>query len=221
MKTGRLFVCGDIHGCFDALDNRLDELGFDYDNDTLVAVGDLVDRGPDSLAFMDYIDQKWFHSVKGNHEAMCCPQFAGSHWHVANGGTWYNDVVSNFGETYAETVGRKLTELPVMIEMEHNGKRYGFVHASLFGQDDWKKAWANQDKWDSNGEHPYLWDRQDIRDAMTMEKRGLEPDRFYVDNIDHVYFGHTPIKQPFHFGNCSWIDTGCFATDDLTVLEIT
>ena len=41
---GKLWAVGDIHGCHNLLLNRLNEIGFDFENDLLVAVGDLVDR---------------------------------------------------------------------------------------------------------------------------------------------------------------------------------
>ncbi|MGU0202552.1 metallophosphoesterase, partial [Acinetobacter baumannii] len=46
---GKLYAVGDIHGCYNLLMNRLKEIGFDFDNDLLVAVGDLVDRGTQNL----------------------------------------------------------------------------------------------------------------------------------------------------------------------------
>ncbi|MCW8041282.1 metallophosphoesterase, partial [Acinetobacter entericus] len=39
--TGKLYAVGDIHGCYNLLMNRLNEIGFDFENDLLVAVGDL------------------------------------------------------------------------------------------------------------------------------------------------------------------------------------
>lgn len=42
---GRLYAVGDIHGCYSLLMARLNQIGFNFDNDLLVAVGDLVDRG--------------------------------------------------------------------------------------------------------------------------------------------------------------------------------
>ena len=45
---GRDFVVGDIHGCFDLLQQALDEAAFNPDRDRLFSVGDLIDRGPQS-----------------------------------------------------------------------------------------------------------------------------------------------------------------------------
>jgi bis(5'-nucleosyl)-tetraphosphatase (symmetrical) len=44
------YLVGDVQGCCDALDRLLAEIGFSPSRDHLVLVGDLVNRGPDSLA---------------------------------------------------------------------------------------------------------------------------------------------------------------------------
>jgi serine/threonine protein phosphatase 1 len=67
-SNGRDFVVGDLHGCFDLLDRLLDHARFDPACDRLFSVGDLVDRGPDSLRSLEFLDAPWFYAVKGNHE---------------------------------------------------------------------------------------------------------------------------------------------------------
>ncbi len=47
-NIGNDYVCGDVHGCYDKLQEALDEIGFDPTKDRLFIVGDLVDRGPQS-----------------------------------------------------------------------------------------------------------------------------------------------------------------------------
>ena len=44
------YLMGDVQGCCDALDRLLAEIDFSPSRDHLVLVGDLVNRGPDSLA---------------------------------------------------------------------------------------------------------------------------------------------------------------------------
>lgn len=68
--AGRDFIVGDLHGCRPMLDNLLGYVAFDTAKDRLFAVGDLVNRGPDSLGCLDLLQESWFFSVLGGHEAL-------------------------------------------------------------------------------------------------------------------------------------------------------
>ena len=46
------YLVGDLQGCSDAFDRLLAEIGFTPSRDHLVVLGDLVNRGPDSLAVL-------------------------------------------------------------------------------------------------------------------------------------------------------------------------
>ncbi len=69
----RLFAIGDIHGCLNAL-TRLDrEIEFRA-SDTVVTLGDYVDRGPDSRGVIDFLiglrTRCNLVALRGNHEVM-------------------------------------------------------------------------------------------------------------------------------------------------------
>ena len=72
-----LDIVGDIHGEIDALNSLLDVLGYDENGDhpeqrKLIFVGDLCDRGADSLAVIQrvktLIEQGNAQCILGNHE---------------------------------------------------------------------------------------------------------------------------------------------------------
>ena len=46
------YVIGDVHGCFDQLINLLDKIDYDSQKDKIILTGDLVNRGPESLAVL-------------------------------------------------------------------------------------------------------------------------------------------------------------------------
>ena len=49
---GKDFIVGDIHGHYDLLMEGLERISFCKQNDRLFSVGDLIDRGPESLKCM-------------------------------------------------------------------------------------------------------------------------------------------------------------------------
>ena len=63
------YVIGDVHGCFDQLINLLDKIDYDSQKDKIILTGDLVNRGPESLAVLNYcMADKNITSVLGNHD---------------------------------------------------------------------------------------------------------------------------------------------------------
>jgi len=64
------YAVGDIQGCFEALTKLLAKIQFDPDQDCLISVGDLVNRGPQSLETLRYCKNlgSSFATVLGNHD---------------------------------------------------------------------------------------------------------------------------------------------------------
>ena len=69
-QAGNDYVVGDIHGMYILLIESLNEIGFNFTSDRLFTVGDLIDRGPDSVKCLELCYEPWFYSVRGNHEQM-------------------------------------------------------------------------------------------------------------------------------------------------------
>ncbi|QDU56133.1 metallophosphoesterase [Aeoliella mucimassa] len=77
LPDGPLDIVGDVHGEMDALMTLLSRMGYQDggrhpEGRRLVFVGDLTDRGPDSLAVVQFVhrcvDQGLAHCVLGNHD---------------------------------------------------------------------------------------------------------------------------------------------------------
>jgi bis(5'-nucleosyl)-tetraphosphatase (symmetrical) len=64
------YVVGDIQGCLKPLKALLEKVNFNKDNDLLISAGDLINRGPESLATMRFCMglDKAFNMVLGNHD---------------------------------------------------------------------------------------------------------------------------------------------------------
>jgi len=64
----RLVFVGDIHGCKKELLHLLEKVGFSAETDHLIATGDVVTKGPDSVGVLDELIRLKADSVRGNHE---------------------------------------------------------------------------------------------------------------------------------------------------------
>ena len=64
------YVIGDVQGCFDALQRLLDHISFNSASDKLWFCGDLIARGPDSLATLNFVKSLGASAkcVLGNHD---------------------------------------------------------------------------------------------------------------------------------------------------------
>ncbi len=210
---GRLWAVGDIHGCYNLLMTRLKEIGFDFENDLLVAVGDLVDRGTQNIECIELLSKPWFTSVRGNHEDLCIGGLHNESYkrcHIANGGEWFymldGQAMYNIAKTFAE--------LPVVLEISHNGKKFGFVHGHI-----------EQNNWDEFKE-TFTQEPTAFRDPSELAMWGrdrLDEDKnqyTHVSGIDTVILGHTVTQKPCKRDNCYWIDTGAVHWGTMTILDL-
>ncbi|MBR6027024.1 MAG: symmetrical bis(5'-nucleosyl)-tetraphosphatase [Neisseriaceae bacterium] len=64
------YVIGDVQGCFDELQLLLQKIDFNYGSDTLWLTGDIVNRGPKSLATIRFVmlHDDCIQTVLGNHD---------------------------------------------------------------------------------------------------------------------------------------------------------
>lgn len=209
---GRDFCVGDIHGHFRALDYKLIEVGFDEVVDRLFSVGDLVDRGPDSEEFWDYLRKPWFHAVRGNHEELVIQSVTKgkesheSAVHYMNGGEWLYGLPEVEQQCYA----LEMDELPLAIEVETKDGLAGIIHAEC-PLGDWNLFKSmyhnNKDRFDAIA----MWARTKISQKDTSDVVGLHK----------LYVGHTPDFNVVTLGNVEYIDTGCcFKGGKLTVVQI-
>ena len=147
---GRDFIIGDLHGSYSVFENLLKNINFDKTVDRIISVGDLVDRGPDSLGCLRLIREPWFHAVLANHEQMMLDKFnggwSGNYW-FQNGGTWGMEAFNDYKAVYTEHTrdavmnDRSLeiidllsstNELPFLITVNtKSGEKFHVIHAEL------------------------------------------------------------------------------------------
>ncbi|MGI4861421.1 MAG: metallophosphoesterase [Janthinobacterium lividum] len=213
--SGRDFAVGDIHGCFPLLRQRLEETGFDPARDRLFSVGDLVDRGPDSEAALDWIGQPWFHAVRGNHEQMAIDSAAGRYDrgnYRANGGAWFLDLP--FPEQ--SRIAAVLDGLPIAIEVDTARGTVGIVHADIAG-----RTWAAFRA--SLLETPSRSRLRTITEtALWSRARAAYDDCAGVPDLHRLVVGHTPMPEGIRTqGNVVFIDTGAvFRGGRLSIVDL-
>ena len=64
----RVFLVGDVHGCFDELQILLKTAKYDFRYHRLILLGDLINKGPDSFKVLSWVRKKQVKTLVGNHE---------------------------------------------------------------------------------------------------------------------------------------------------------
>ena len=188
----RTFALGDCHGRHKALKQVLSDSKFDYDNDRLIILGDIVDGGFNTALVIDElikIKNKVF--IFGNHDL----------WHMdflfkgTTPSEWINQGGANTLNSYGGKVipNNKLAGKPIMLNVHgvkvpkkhveflasgvyyHEEQNMLFVHGGI----DPTKEMINQDK------HFLIWDRSLIKYAETSN----------VKDYDKVFIGHTSTQH--------------------------
>ena len=214
IPTGkRVFAVGDIHGEITKLNEKLVEIGFDKNEDLLFSVGDLIDRGEDSLACLELLKgEPWFFAVQGNHEDLMINSVLRkdgnyiSCW-LQNGGQWYFDL-NQEDRMHANDLVKLAAELPLIIEINQNGHKTVICHAD-YPLDEYTG------ELELDYAHDVIWSRDRIN---TIKQHSVSKP---IKGADLFVFGHTPLRRPLLLDNCAWIDTGAVFGKELSIIEIT
>jgi serine/threonine protein phosphatase 1 len=203
----KIFAVGDIHGCFDKLDELMKIIPWKKESgDLLLFIGDYIDRGPKAREVVDYLVKLKkkggnFAFLKGNHEKMLLDYYIHQKdqmLYVANGGA---ETIASYVEG---GIGRKAFVLPedhleflLNLQLYYQTDDYIFVHAGL----------RDAVSLDEQTEEDLLWIREEfIYSAYDWTKR--------------VIFGHTALETPFVTPGKIGIDTGAVYGNKLTAVEL-
>lgn len=209
--VGKDYFVGDIHGCYEQLMEALVKIKFNPDVDRLISVGDLVDRGPDSVKCLNLLKEPWFHAVSGNHEDMMIKSFRRewpTHNYIQNGGKWFFHLPY---EEQEQLVLLADTKMPLVIEAETDIGTIGVIHANA--PDDWQKYHQLNDDED-------FFDDALVEDTIWGRRRIYGNQSGRVKGIDYVVVGHTPVEDVTVLENIVYIDTGAVYNNSLTILSV-
>ncbi|WP_221800253.1 metallophosphoesterase [Oceanobacter mangrovi] len=206
-QLGRDFVVGDIHGHVEKLHQQLNALGFDFDKDRLICVGDLIDRGPQSPQALALLNEPWFYSVIGNHEHLMVSamKYKNSEhrmtW-LGHGGEWI--ASSNPGQWAGWF--EQIENLPLAIEVTSpTGVHYGVIHADFPYQ-----SWKEVEELEDDEALRTIWSR------ASFQKRSEQ----VVQDIDWIIHGHNVHEGELVLGNRIYIDQGAYLGNPFIIKEL-
>ncbi len=129
------YAIGDIQGCYSTFRRLLDQIRFEPARDRLWLVGDLINRGPQSLATLRFVKQLGARAVTvlGNHDLHLLVVAAG-HVRQHSGDTLTAILRAPDRDELLDWLRRR--------KMMHAAGRYALVHAGLLPQWPLTKALA-------------------------------------------------------------------------------
>lgn len=212
---GTDYVVGDIHGCFNLVEQHLNNIFFDPSKDRLFCVGDLIDRGPYSEHVYDFLNLPFVHAVRGNHEDMLLGFYQDNpnasdydflEFGHDNGMSWF--LTQN--KENREKILKALLELPLIIEIKNKRGLVGLIHADIPRGISWN-TFKNEV---INDNHKIietaLWGRNRISYNVNED----------IEGLGRLYVGHTVLSDVHKFGNVVALDTGAVFNRHLSLVNI-
>lgn len=231
----RTLVIGDIHGAYKALLQCLEKSNFDYRNDLMIQLGDVVDGYPQSYECVEELLKiKHLVALKGNHDdwfnEFAQSDFHPYFWNHGGKGTLisYLEHAGKKGRFFSSGSGYKSALESIDIPQTHktffsnqipyyvDGNNRCFVHAGF----DRNLPFYNQ------GIENYYWDRSLWEEAWQCSIMANGTERSKTDrHFKEIFIGHTPTTklgtdQPLTIFNITNLDTGAGHAGRLTIMDI-
>jgi len=236
----KTFVVGDIHGGYLALKQVLERSEFDYKNDTLITLGDIVDgRAGVYECVEELLRIKNRIDIMGNHDQWI--------YEFLTTGT-HPDMWSQGGlataESYADALGMKLIVETIKVRgfrTEQFSYRLNLIPEDIteshqrfykgqhkYYKDDNKNIFVHggMNRFQPIREQlPYalMWDRKLWNQAMS-SRNSQNPLKFEED-VNLVFIGHTTTQcwgtdKPMKASNVWNLDTGAGGNGKLTIMNV-
>lgn len=214
----RVAAVGDIHGEISKLESVLAQLLPELDrDDTILFIGDYIDRGPDSKGVVDRVlslrEDRNVISLRGNHEQLMLdaaayfePSANFREMDADRALAWFYNGAHQTLASYPEAenwrlrIPEKHWEFFRSTLIEHAQGHYHFVHAGLV---------PTGITWLDKALNPKLWIREEFINSLE-------------DFGRTVVFGHTPLRngKPLFMPNKIGIDTAAAYGGPLTAIIV-
>jgi serine/threonine protein phosphatase 1 len=199
------YVISDIHGYLSRMFDVLEQAHFDWDNDELYVLGDIIDRGPESAEVLIWAMEEAprnVHFLLGNHEDMAhnaleevqdsrsiCDFMYSNPWSWNGGLSTLDSLREERGSAFCHKAAKWIENLPLYYTLTVNGCSILLVHAGLTtggvrlsddfitdGRDEHLEIPKIGEVWSQH----LLW----IRERWFHDKKAYP--------YDYIIFGHTP-----------------------------
>ncbi|MDA8137838.1 MAG: metallophosphoesterase family protein [Desulfobacteraceae bacterium] len=205
----KLFAIGDIHGCYLQLVKLMERLAFDARHDTLVFLGDYINRGPQSRQVIDFLLQ-----VKST-----CPRsvfLMGNHEHLllSYAATGDVEILHNLRGMGAEETLKSYDHAPVrsLLDLSFLPPAHLEFFRSLQVSFRWGPyLFVHADEAEENSSEAHL--------GEVLASRRLVKECQLLEGCVRV-FGHSPLETPLVAPDRIGIDTGAAHGNLLTAVEL-
>lgn len=220
----KLDIIGDVHGCFDEFKSLTQKLNYSWasgiplhkENRKICFVGDITDRGPNSLSMIEVVWKLWKNDdayyVPGNHCNKLYRYFLGRNVQVTHGLETTVAELNNLSLKKVNHYKRMFIELyesSPIYQIFDDGKLV-VAHAGI--REDYIGKYNKSVKTfvlygDITGE--FLPNGMPVRRDWAQSYKGKP----------FIVYGHTPVKKPRLVGNTINIDTGAVFGGKLTAYQ--
>lgn len=229
----RTFIVGDIHGHNKALEQVLSKVNFNFEEDTLIQLGDVVDRGPDSFECVETLLKcKNLIAIKGNHDAAWWEGIKTGRTGILDNQGGRETTLSyikncNPKKEYIQKMSGTYTTLELSDLPESHIKFFDnqlfyyidkdnncFIHGGF------NRHYLLEEE---NQKEIFYWDRDLLMSARSYSSMKNNKYPFKIKNkFKTIFIGHTPVQYfgestPQKCANIWDLDTGCGKGDNCTL----
>ena len=224
------FVIGDIHGGFLAFKKLLESVEFNYEEDLLISLGDLVDGWSQSKEVIELlITIKNKIILRGNHDEMAL------YYYLNLTHPRFNDYhtiwMGNNGQSTLDSLGKREEIRQEHLSLLETTLLYYVLDDMLFVHAGVPEAAVKSTEQghvflplDNVGSYNLIWDRGLAKDAYINRNNPY----FKWGNLyKYIFIGHTPVQRfninqslPLTIGNVIFMDTGAGQKGKLSIMNI-
>ncbi|ALO43059.1 metallophosphoesterase [Pseudoalteromonas phenolica] len=191
-----VYVVGDLDGSLSGLQKALIRKGFVEHVDHLICLGDMIDRGSESVQLIQYLSDINADFVLGNHEHLMLESIISQdetamHLWSSNGGAWHHDV----DKAKLDSVCNLFLNSSLSIRLEYRGIEIGLSHTL---PPSWN--WSSPPEKSEGTVESLLWSRELFKSQKQSSNIG----------VNFSIHGHNSTQIPIWIGNTYHIDTNYY-----------